>query len=170
MTRRTLCIWSFIALLCMQCYATAIAASFSESDIKAAIVKDSFLRGGGLGFIDMQGNKLLVSVAFVPIENNSPRTIISARRLAKLRAEAAYAKFVSGEQITAESTLISKSVIEHDNKTQRVQYQENLIEIQRAYTKTSLPPVDFIDGWILEKPSALLHVIYSVVPSSPDHH
>lgn len=168
MTSRTLHILSFIALLCMQVGATAIAAPFSEPDIKAAIVKDSFLRGGGLGFVDIGGIRLLVSVAFIPIENNSPRIIINARRLAKLRAEATYSKFISGEQITAESTLTTKSVIERDNKTQRVHYQEQLTEIQRAYTKMSLSPVDFIEGWVLDNPLAVLHVIYSTIPSSPD--
>lgn len=152
----------------MQCSATAIAGSFNESDIKATIVKDSFLRGGGIGFVDIDGIRLLVSVAFIPIENNSPRIIINARRLAKLRAEATYSKFVSGEQITSETTLTTKSVIERDSNTQRVHYQEQLTEIQRAYTKMSLPPVNFIDGWILDNPPAVLHVIYSTIPSGSD--
>lgn len=134
----------------------------SESEIKSAIEKNFIFNGGGIGIIDIRGMKILCSVGVAFIDEKSPKQVLNGIRRSKLQSEYRYSRFVNGEMVSVSEILLMRSNVGTDNSENR-NILDDLTQVQRAYSSSSLPPVDVISGWIVGDKLKVIYIIYSVI-------
>lgn len=146
---------------------TSSAHASLEDEIKTAVAADPALPSGNAGLVIVNGNPYLVVVGASALVDRSPKSILRARRMSRLRAEEGFTRFVRGETIQTETTLQLRGTTQQTGGQPLVERSEILSDIQRAYAQGYLPPTRTIDAWPYDE-HTLLYVIYMEAPPSKE--
>lgn len=148
-------------LLFILLFISSFAAQASSIDpaILDFVQNSPVLQVGGVSTVDIDGASYLVATGVRASMDNSPKSLISAMRLARIRAEEAFMRFSRGETVTVSEKLdIHHKITTVDGKTSS-ERQEKLTIIQRAMTQGYLAPIETIDG-VPNLDGNVMHVIY----------
>ena len=138
----------------------ATAESPLQTGLRQEILDSALSVAGGVDLVAVEGNRYLVAVGVANVGAGTAQDLQRARRVARLRAHAAFTAFVRGEQVSSDSRLTQTIEVTTQQGATNVRASEELLEVQRSLVKGYLPPLAHMDEFERRHDAPVIHALY----------
>lgn len=122
------------------------------SDLEARllnVVKNSdFLLLGNIETLNLDNKRYIVSTGVSMTKDSSPKALVGAMRIAKLRSFDALMKFIYGTVVRSDEHLETRTVITTEFGVSKRVTSDSMVTILREIGKGEMPPHIDIGNWL----------------------